>query len=1125
MIKASNTSTYLEYERAIVEGKYTPRYRHKLQKLAYQLTNSGTSVEKFYIASVPFKGCHSISVTGGTQQICEKAQKPFLKRLQELFRTLQRPNAIRIDHAVINAELALDPREVSKICKTIPLTKHANSSERKQIKMLVEQFTEDYAPNSTNMSPQREYLKRLGLESVWAPDPKMIQAGLQKFNTEVFTVLPLNWLNIPEQIIFLAASSNDIHTACQIIEIYGKDVSSSTIEPNSIYLKDKQTLLTALRNPNSNIDLRRIIGNPEFGVINQILINLIDEGRVHLQHTAILVENLAKVIENNSDSFMGKQKNDYYDTYLKNRFETLIPLPLFLLNLIENLNTDNKENKQSIIDEFIKVANESVEDNSESISKKFNDLATKYLPENQLSSLIDQYTKIREFTGKQLRNETTQDTPELNLADKEIKTLTDFIKRIKDIISQAKKSGYLLDTQVYIDNKGNLQAGLLKQIFTKPIAMNEEGRRTGFFEFIERECIDLTKLGFELTAKKEREHLIKQLCGLFGFGNFPYLMRGMADAQQGKSIEPLFQTPYWAQIDGKPILPDQSKLNPNDPKTIINHWHQLGKNSRFEDNSPYFKILKKFETMLIDPIQTLLDTSKLVLTPISLFNGNDQENSPYLQLPENGLIKFNRRPIPEGSTKALADGTPLTQSAISESVGKELGCKITNDGYTPTRGKPRLADKLKELMGLKKSDELTIHNGKVPPSLDENNYEKGRTTVTFESFNAFKVALDEKNLADIISTNKRIRININDIIGFDVTRSQYRIANNIDLGLSFIGPSARSAAQDAFLGALQGDNNGSWSTNKPTLTDDIKNKFQNYISNKTSHNAGIDVIPLTGGCSAVMHTAAQICKNESGTVLIPTPFFSPQEGQALSARVSVTTCPRTKYIKQLSKLKQGSSTVLTVPNNPDGYIWTESDIKEIVRIANKKDIRLVVDATYFNMVPETDQYKTTMDALRGANKHIIIYSTSKAFQLTGYRSAFVEADAETKEQLNHIHEDLFGKLDPFAIKALTATAEQFEDLDSINQSTMQNRKENIDHIESICNGTSAIEFKPDSYLDRFKNFVTESKNKGFKVSFDPGKGGPYGILSITKGKENGQYRIALIADPSNCIIAHPESAA
>ena len=136
---------------------------------------------------------------------------------------------------------------------------------------------------------------------------------------------------------------------------------------------------------------------------------------------------------------MGKQKNDYYDTYLKNRFEPLIPLPLFLLNLIENLNTDNKENKQSIIDEFIKVANESVEDNSESISKKFNDLATKYLPENQLSSLIDQYTKIREFTGKQLRNETTQDTPELNLADKEIKTLTDFIKRIKKIISQAKK--------------------------------------------------------------------------------------------------------------------------------------------------------------------------------------------------------------------------------------------------------------------------------------------------------------------------------------------------------------------------------------------------------------------------------------------------------------------------------------------------------------------------------------------------------------------------------------------------------------------------------------------------------------------------------------------------------------
>ena len=55
----------------------------------------------------------------------------------------------------------------------------------------------------------------------------MIQAGLQKFNTEVFTVLPLNWLNIPEQIIFLAASSNDIHTACQIIEIYGKDVAQA----------------------------------------------------------------------------------------------------------------------------------------------------------------------------------------------------------------------------------------------------------------------------------------------------------------------------------------------------------------------------------------------------------------------------------------------------------------------------------------------------------------------------------------------------------------------------------------------------------------------------------------------------------------------------------------------------------------------------------------------------------------------------------------------------------------------------------------------------------------------------------------------------------------------------------
>lgn len=84
---------------------------------------------------------------------------------------------------------------------------------------------------------------------------------------------------------------------------------------------------------------------------------------------------------------------------------------------------------------------------------------------------------------------------------------------------------------------------------------------------------------------------------------------------------------------------------------------------------------------------------------------------------------------------------------------------------------------------------------------------------------------------------------------------------------------------------------------------------------------------------------------------------------------------------------------LNYPNNPTGQIATEDFYKEVVEFAHKNNIIVVVDSTY---APLTfDGKLLSFLSIEGAKEvGVEIHSLSKAFNMTGWRLAFVAGNPE-----------------------------------------------------------------------------------------------------------------------------------
>ena len=163
-------------------------------------------------------------------------------------------------------------------------------------------------------------------------------------------------------------------------------------------------------------------------------------------------------------------------------------------------------------------------------------------------------------------------------------------------------------------------------------------------------------------------------------------------------------------------------------------------------------------------------------------------------------------------------------------------------------------------------------------------------------------------------------------------------------------------------------------------------------------NIGIDIdyteIIITTGGSEALIFAFNACLDPGDEVIIPEPFYANYNSFAISAGVVVKPItskiengfalpPVEEFEKLITPRTKGI--VICNPNNPTGYLYSESELRQLGEIVKKHDLYLFSDEVYREFCYDGETHFSAMN-LEGLEEHIILTdSVSKRYSECGVR--------------------------------------------------------------------------------------------------------------------------------------------
>jgi aspartate aminotransferase len=154
-----------------------------------------------------------------------------------------------------------------------------------------------------------------------------------------------------------------------------------------------------------------------------------------------------------------------------------------------------------------------------------------------------------------------------------------------------------------------------------------------------------------------------------------------------------------------------------------------------------------------------------------------------------------------------------------------------------------------------------------------------------------------------------------------------------------------------------------------------------------------DILITTGGSEAITF-AFLSCLNPGDEVIIPEPFYANYNGFAITSGIKII--PVTSYIeddfalppiKNLEALitPKTKGIVICNPNNPTGYLYSDSELEELRELVLKHDLFFFSDEVYREFCYDEHKHKSVMH-LKGLEENaVMVDSVSKRFSECGVR--------------------------------------------------------------------------------------------------------------------------------------------
>jgi aspartate aminotransferase len=155
-----------------------------------------------------------------------------------------------------------------------------------------------------------------------------------------------------------------------------------------------------------------------------------------------------------------------------------------------------------------------------------------------------------------------------------------------------------------------------------------------------------------------------------------------------------------------------------------------------------------------------------------------------------------------------------------------------------------------------------------------------------------------------------------------------------------------------------------------------------------------DIMITTGGSEALLFALGSIMDPED-EVIIPEPFYANYSAFAeeSSARVVPVisniengfTLPTIEEFEKAITLKT-KAILICNPNNPTGYLYSESEINQLGELVKKHDLFLIADEVYREFIYDVRDKHFSVMNLKGIEQNVImIDSVSKRYSMCGAR--------------------------------------------------------------------------------------------------------------------------------------------
>ncbi|MGL2993879.1 pyridoxal phosphate-dependent aminotransferase [Flavobacterium sp. TSSA_36] len=173
-----------------------------------------------------------------------------------------------------------------------------------------------------------------------------------------------------------------------------------------------------------------------------------------------------------------------------------------------------------------------------------------------------------------------------------------------------------------------------------------------------------------------------------------------------------------------------------------------------------------------------------------------------------------------------------------------------------------------------------------------------------------------------------------------------------------------------------------------------RKKLAQFYQNQNVSVATEDIMITTGGSEALLFALGSIMDPED-EIIIPEPFYA--NYSAFSAESSARVVPvisniesgfTLPTIEEFEKAITSKTKAILIcnPNNPTGYLYSESEINQLGALVKKYDLFLIADEVYREFIyDEKDQHFSVMN-LKGIEQNVImIDSVSKRYSMCGAR--------------------------------------------------------------------------------------------------------------------------------------------